>query len=192
MPNSSHLNVKKYLDHLPFTIYYSRAFTLIEVLVAIAITALAGVIALPGLRSFADRQQLSNSFNQLQTTINQTRSNAQNKAICVNNGAASTDWQLYFDSNSSFSIRALCPESNTQTTFPQKDTTITLSTSPTPQTCTKDSYINFNNATGQASLYCNGLLVASTDKLSLTIKLNSNPSITKTININQGGVPSEN
>lgn len=191
MPNSGFTNNKR-LNALRFLLNAKVGFTLIEVLVAIAITALAGVIALPGLRSFADRQQLSNSFNQLQTAINQTRSNAQNKTICVSNGAASTDWQLYFDSNTSFSIRALCPDSNIQLTFPQKDITYILSTAPSPQTCTNNSYINFNNATGQATLYCKGTLVAISDHFILTIKLSSNQSITKIIKINQGGIPSEN
>lgn len=175
------------------TLNAKEGFTLIEVLVAISIAAIAGVVALPGLRSFADRQQLNNANNMLQTAINITKSNSQNKTICVDSGNASTDWRLSFDSSTQFSIRALCPTSSLQQSYQLSDVQYAVSAAgATPLSCNSNSYLNVNNASNQVTLYCNGTKVLAPDSLNIVIRLNSNPQITKTININQGGVASEN
>lgn len=169
-------------------------FTLIEILVAISITALAGVIALPGLRSFADRQQLNTAYNQLQSVLSLAKSNAQTKTICSTNGSASTDWQVYFTSTNQYSLRALCPSSTTEATYTINGASLTVTAVNPPSPKCNSAYININNSTGQVSLYCKDPLIPldASDKLQVTIKLDNNPSITKVINVDQGGVASEN
>lgn len=189
------LNLKNTFLTLRLSLNAKEGFTLIEVLIAIAITALAGVIALPGLRSFANRQQLNNTFYQLQTAASFTRSNAQNKTICsdvANAGSASTGWVLYFDDSTHFSSRALCPTLVPQTTYTITDSTYTVSSTLSPNSpCGPNTYLNFNNATGKVDLYCGNILLPDNAKLQLLIKLNSNPAVTKTILLNHGGIPSE-
>lgn len=188
MPNSGFTNNKR-LNALRFLLNAKKGFTLIEIMVAIAITALAGAVALPGLRNFADRQQLNNAYNELQTAITLAKSNSQNKTICSGSGSVTTDWQVYFDSSTQFTIRALCPTSTTQITYTQTAVQLSLATPSTA--CNSTTYLNFNNSTGLATLYCNGSQVLAPNPLILTIKLNSNPSVTKRISVNQGGTPSE-
>lgn len=192
MPNSK-FTPKKRLNALPFLLNAKEGFTLIEVLVAVSIASLAGVIALPGLRSFADRQQLTNAYQQIQTAINLTRSNAQNKTICANSGLASTDWRVTFVSSTQFKIDAVCVSLSTQSTFTITDTSYIVSSTASPTvSCGSNTYVNFNNATGQADLYCGGSVLPLGTNLQIVTSLNSKPTTTKTIIINHGGSVSEN
>lgn len=172
----------------------SPGFTLIEILVAISIMAIVGTIALPGLRNFADRQQLNNATNQLYTALSLAKTNAQNKVICANSGQITSAWQINFVSSNTLSLRALCPNPNDQITYTLPGINIQVSANQGIFTtiCINNTYISFTNSTGQVALYCNNSLVPAPTPLSLVLSLQSNPAVTKSITINQGGILIEN
>lgn len=61
-----------------------RGFTLIEILISIAIIALLGVVAIPNLKTFNEGQNLNNAASDLGSMLHTAQINAQTGAKCKN------------------------------------------------------------------------------------------------------------
>ncbi len=71
-------------------------FSLLEILIAIAVLSIATAIAIPNLRKFNEDQSLTNSKGDLVRSIRQAQSNAQSGVLCTSNGQTSVSWGVKF------------------------------------------------------------------------------------------------
>lgn len=72
-------------------------FTLVELMVVIAITAILGVVAFVNFKDFAQDQILTKAQGQIQTYLRLAQANATAGVICNNQGGVS--WSAKFDVN---------------------------------------------------------------------------------------------
>lgn len=168
-----------------------NAFTLVELLVAIAVMAIISVITLSSYRSFGRDQNLNNAALDIQNQLRSAQANATANAQCASDEYGTT-WQVYFTSdrittnlNCQFLPSPLpvpSPVLTTKKTF-QLGTDITIqSVSGTGgSNCPSDVpfTISFDPLTGKTKLQdskCTGL------KITLT-----NTKTTKSLIIEQGG-----
>ncbi len=90
--------------------FTTRGFTIVEMMIAIAIMAIITALALPGLGAFFARNDLAGATNEIISGINQARSEAVARsntvAICPTNDGAGCDngdwesgWIVFVDEN---------------------------------------------------------------------------------------------
>jgi len=99
---------------------YNLGFTLIELMVTIAIAAILSAVAIPSFTSTISRNRLTNSANELVTTLNLARSEAVKRAMSVTvrkvDGNSSTNrsaganwedgWDVFTDADSDGNFEA--------------------------------------------------------------------------------------
>lgn len=73
------MNIKLIIYHLSFIIRKSRGFTLIELMVALSITAILGVLGIAGFVNYNEAQVLQTSANEVVTMLNLAKSRAQSQ-----------------------------------------------------------------------------------------------------------------
>ncbi len=106
-----------------------RGFTLIEILVAIAIISIVTVTVVPNLRKFNSDQELSNDTNKLIQTLRQAQSNAQSGLKCLRSptATASANWMVGATNSATFYIQPTCNDANLGLVAPAiEKTTYTL------------------------------------------------------------------
>jgi prepilin-type N-terminal cleavage/methylation domain-containing protein len=129
-------------------------FTLIEILITLAIFSLVAAVALPNLRNFNASQELDNGSSNLVQILKQARSSAVSGVRCHN--VASLSWNVEFTSDK-YRVFAKCTA-----TEPQP--------SPTPTTEVKenpDNTPNFSEHVRMSSNICND------SKITIEFKHNS-------------------
>ncbi|MBI3486389.1 prepilin-type N-terminal cleavage/methylation domain-containing protein [Candidatus Daviesbacteria bacterium] len=135
----------------------SLGFTLVEIIVAIAILSLAAVVAIPGFNKFNQDQVLSLATGELITTLRQAEGNAQSGVKCGdNNGSPSINWYISFSSfNDYYELKATCQTDPILTIYSKKKVTpdsITVSTICSDgSTPTTGDFITFNSTTYPSS-----------------------------------------
>lgn len=72
----------------------ARGFTLIELMVVIAITAILGIVAFVNFKDFAQNQVLNKAVGQIQTYLRLAQANATAGVLCSGQGGAS--WSVKF------------------------------------------------------------------------------------------------
>lgn len=160
--------------------------SLLEVLIVISITALISIITVPGLRNFADSQNLDTAIGDLKNSLRTAESRAISGIKCSNNTSRSTRWTVQLKSTS-FDLVPYCDPGNgiekedtTATTIPlPKGITITQTGCPV----VNGTEISFRNRS--LLIICSDRSTLTSASVTLTNSLNNK---TQTIKIGAGGV----
>lgn len=157
----------------------ASGFTLVEILVSVAIIAMISILAIPNFKAFNESQSLNNATQDLVSTLRSAQANAQLGALCPS-GRASSSWSVYFaNSTSGYQLQASCVNPSP----PPATTTEIRSTTQLPQSISLSSPdcgafpINISFTLNNPSIACS---IVVTDH-----NIGSNNA--QTIVINQGG-----
>jgi prepilin-type N-terminal cleavage/methylation domain-containing protein len=93
---------------------FNKGFTLIEILITIAILALVLGISIPNLRRFNQDQGLAEGVSNIVQVLRQAQSNTMSGIRC-SNGKPSSDWSIEL-MGTSYSFKALCDPQGIPTT----------------------------------------------------------------------------
>lgn len=89
-----------------------KGFTLVEILVTIAIIALVGVVAVPNLRRLNEDQSLEGASSRLIGVLSEAQTSAQSSIQCPS-GKQSADWSVVFEvSAQKYYLQANCLNSD--------------------------------------------------------------------------------
>lgn len=86
-------------------------FSLVEILVAVAIVSVIAVTAIPNLKKFNESIILGNETSKLVQTLRQTQSNAQSGINCPD-GKQSQDWIANFSQSTYYKVNIICLDSS--------------------------------------------------------------------------------
>lgn len=171
-----------------------KGFSLVELLVAVAVMATLTVILVPRFRSFSADQGLKNATLQLQSQIKVVQNNAIS-AIKCNASTASSNWALEFTGTNSYSTYPTCSGSGTPSqinyNLPQNVSIIGWQAG---ENCDIPRIITFSNISGLVKFTYSGeidserncLDESGADLMTITLKLNSNNKETKVF-VSKGG-----
>lgn len=162
-------------------------FTLIEILISIAIISLAGVFVLPNLGKFNTGQQVLNVASELKTVLKNASSRTASNIKC-NNTNASSAWQVIINKTTpvSFSLEAVCDNNNIVRHY---SSAITQNVSIASSSCT--SYpVTLTFMPSEFSYTCQGLSSVKAD-FSITLTDSQDSTQKTTITITKGGIISE-
>lgn len=161
-----------------------NGFSLIEILVAIAIISLVSVVAIPNFKNFSNVQELENTTSSLKDALRRAQSSA-NSSIDCSNGSKSTGWSVTL-SSTGYSLIAACLNSSSEI----------LSTSVwlkpvglLDSSCGSALPISINFKGSLVTFLCNGTALPSQ---SFEIKLSNQSGISKTLTVFSSGVINEN
>lgn len=167
-------------------------FSLVEILVAVSIIVLLGVIAIPSLRQFSKEQEIDSVALQVLNTLKTAQSSASSRIKCPNSSNEPADtWTVQLNTNS-YSLIATC-QSSSQTIFTrsylpsESYTTDTFSGSLNVCTAPGGLPVDIIFSRSRISYLCNGSSTVNTENILLTIT-NSSGSLSKIVKIDQGGV----
>lgn len=173
----------------------NNGFTLVELMIVIAITAVASVIVLPNLRNIKDEQLLSTSAVQMQTDLRSAQSNAASGfGTCANR--QNIGWEIVFNDANTYKIKMICPGVGSPGNYPPaaletemksvdlKPITISaIATDSCTSTTKFSSKAVFDNVTSAVSFSVPDCL-ATNNQLIITLSLSAT---TKSITIEKGG-----
>lgn len=134
-------------------------FTLVEILIALAILAVIGTVAIPNLRQFNSDQELSNTTSNLIRLLQQTQSSSQSQIACINSQPLTTNnpavyWDLQIFQSSGvtkYQLQAECIKADTGAaltptvyeTDTLTNTTLAVKYNPGNVTCNLPAVIRF-------------------------------------------------
>lgn len=114
-----------------------KGFTLVEILITIAIIGLATALAIPNITNFSQSQDVTNSAIDLKNLIRKAQSNAQSGVVCSTNQPA-YGWDVWLFSDRMELRCRTGPDPTTQftliSTFQPSAVTYTFPCSPGPAT----------------------------------------------------------
>ncbi|MCK2185424.1 GspH/FimT family pseudopilin [Halomonas getboli] len=87
--------------------YRSSGFTLVELLVTIALIAVFATIAVPSYQDLAARSRLSGDFNQILSAVNYARSEAIKRRENVTAKVVKNSWKVVVEDSESASLRVV-------------------------------------------------------------------------------------
>jgi prepilin-type N-terminal cleavage/methylation domain-containing protein len=95
-----------------------NGFSLVEILVALTILAVIGVVAIPNFRKFNSDQDLTNATSNIIRLLQQSQTGSQSKVACVNSQPLNTNnpaisWNLVVSSANQYSLQADCINGST-------------------------------------------------------------------------------
>lgn len=95
-----------------------KGFTLIEVLVAVAIISIIAVVSIPNLKKFSQNQTLTTKSDNVLNSIRQAQANAQSGVKCKD-GNNSVSWSIIFKVNPDrYSTSAICRDASGNNLLP--------------------------------------------------------------------------
>lgn len=176
-----------------------RGFTLIEILVVIAITAVIGLIALVNLQGFGTDQNLKNQALDLVNILKNAQTNASTSLKC--NGNLPISWQTKLSqSGNKIVIDTKCQYKNDQGVQPP----ITVSSKTLSESVLLDSIngkatcvssdlsadpltLAFTPLTGQINFSAFGDCFSTSNEITITLKNSKNQSVMTSVVVNKGG-----
>lgn len=168
-----------------------RGFTLIEILIAIAILSLSAIIAIPNLRRFNDEQELNNASEDIVRTFREAQSSAASNIRC-NNGP-SGKWFVELNNVAGVNYKLLCQNSsgvNESSPRYQKNWTGISLGGVTSCAATSANSLKVEFVGNSITYWCGATSFSPANSaVSIVITKNSR---SKTISINVGGVISSN
>lgn len=173
-----------------------KGFSLVEILVAVSIIVLLGVIAIPSLKQFSKEQEIDSVALQVLNTLKTAQSSASSRIKCPINSDPADTWTVRLNANS-YSLIATCQSSNqtiNQTIFTRSylpsESYTTDTFSGSLNVCTVPPAglpVDIIFSRSRISYLCNGSATVNTGNILLTIT-NSSGSLSKIVKIDQGGV----
>lgn len=181
-------------------------FTLIELIVAMAIMAGLTAVMLPQMSRFRTQKALPDAAEQVQTAIRLAQSNATSGTICKGR-KASGEWHFELKGKNSYTIDSTCSDYDPATPTPSPEPTILPANvsivgvnicSPYPPTGSIADYsgfgVSFKSIDGTVSfLQPDGTSCPTTDalnaavKMTITLQLGTNASDQSKIVVEKGG-----
>ena len=172
----------------------SGGYTLIELMVAISIMAILGIIAFVNFKDFSQDQILNKAVGQVQTYLRLAQSNATSGLKCNDNPAES--WMIEFETNQT-DIKLKCKSASSadieKQTLTLEGNVIVDSISGT--TCVNATFHDSTMTVVYGNLYGKPSFILAkgrsneciADVSSITITLKRNSSTPKSLVINKGG-----
>lgn len=163
-----------------------KGFTLLEILVSIAIISLVSAVILPNLTSFNSGQQVKIVASELKNTLKNASSRSSSNIKCSGTKASSA-WVVTINNNPvSFNLRPICDDQSTPAPFYQS----ALTQPPTIEasSCNTSFPAVLTFMPNSFTYTCNG--ISGSGDFSITLKETST-SQTATITVTRGGVISE-
>lgn len=171
--------------------YSQRGFSLLEIMVALAVLSVIAVVSIPNYRKFSETQAIKNSHGDMIKYLRLAQSSASTQTNCSSNKPAQ-NWSFVINtSTKAYSIVTSCfnPATDTTPTLETKDpftlpSYINITTTPG---CSGDFKVTFTR-TG-ASFFCQNNPI-SFNEITLNLR-DTNTSVQKYIKINTTGTISE-
>lgn len=163
-------------------------FSLVEILVAVSIIVLLGIIAIPNLRQFSKEQEIDSVALQVLNTLKTAQSSGVSRIKCPNGEPADT-WTVRLTPDD-YSLIATCQISGSQTFFTKEyipSTAVTADTFSGSLNVCAGASVDIIFAKSLISYLCSGSTTSQTGTVELTLT-NSSANLTKIVKIEPGGV----
>lgn len=184
----------KKVQSLKFKIQNYCGFTLIEILIAVAIISLVGTFSLPNLKKYNNRQLVKNAASELRSTL-QNASSKVNSNIKCNDTKASIAWKVVFKNTTplQYDLIANCDDGTLATQLQNAPLPSSVIIAAAGITCSpfgSSASVDLIFEKKGFSYNCSG---AGVTQGPFFIKLQDNVDISQfeTINITAGGIISE-
>lgn len=162
-------------------------FSLVELLVAVAILAVVGAVAVPNLQKFSQTQEMDSTALQVLNTLKTAQSSASSRIQCPN-GERTNTWTVRLRS-SDYLLIAGCQTTGNQTVFTRvyaPSSTATVATyTGVSDVCPGDVDIIFSG--NQVNYLCSGSTTPQPGTVNLTITRSSG-GLSKVVRIERGGI----
>lgn len=183
--------------------FFTQGFTLVELLVVVAIMAMVGVVGLANYGSFGDSQQLKNSSLDIQSLIKEAQTNASTGFFCSSDGGGNKAvWWVWFYKEPVSNIKKITINCDNDPLagssqfvknykLPLNIIVNSISGIPTCSTTYPNTWVKivFQPLSGKVSLTAQGGGCASAQSLNINL-MNTKTGNTNTVTINKGGAVS--
>jgi prepilin-type N-terminal cleavage/methylation domain-containing protein len=168
--------------NLPTVLQGQKGFTLIEILIAIAIIGLISAVAIPNLRRFNSENVVNVTTQDMVRLIRQAQSSAASGIKC--NGTLPEIWYFYvgMGNDKTYGVNARFP--NGSTCYSGGAIQVSSGINTTSSVCSNNSTIGIIFKGNKVSFQCAGVDI-SPPVLDISVRLGSGPP--KVININSAG-----
>ncbi len=92
-----------------------RGFTLLELLIVIALLSLVMVFVMPNIKNIRDEQGLSSAALELQSNLRSAQNNALSGLKCTSSAQSAVNWQLNLIDDKNYQIEANCLDGTSPT-----------------------------------------------------------------------------
>ena len=177
---------------MPHKIHFPHGFTLIEILISVAIISLVGIVFYPNLRKFNNDQLFKNEVLDIKNAIKKAQTNTTTGTRC-SSAEAAINWSTVITPGTSLStnVRSTCINSSQAQSVKNLDAISASNTQIQSSSCPSNNTIELKFERTGFSYICNsGTPVQGSFTLQLQNKNNTSQSIT--LQINSAGTISQN
>ncbi len=166
---------------------FQSGFTLLELLIVIAVLSLMIVFVMPNIRNIKDEQALNSVVLELQSNIRFAQNNALSGTKCASSNESASEWRFTVIDNSSYQIEASCVSGSSPTkSYSFKSQNVVIESI---NGCTDPALasVSYSNITGSVTMTpppsC-----ATTADMRIILKVSNNNGVSpKTLVLDQGG-----